>query len=208
MTRPAPVRLIVAAALTALALTGCSGGGDDTPSGSPSAGGSASSSGAPSTSGSAAPSAVPSSAETSGIDPQNPPEPIASATVPAVSPGESDPKATLTVDLLGLKRQDDLVVATFAFTPSSTDDEADWLYAWLGGQGWSPYLVDTKNLTRHDVVKSKDGVSFASDYQGSKFSSGQTWYAFAAFAAPPTDVTTVDVAAVDGAPAFTEVPIS
>ncbi|WP_205859397.1 hypothetical protein [Phycicoccus flavus] len=202
------------ALLTTLALAACSGDdGGDAATATPSAG---AASGAPSgttggttsPSASAAPSVVPSSAETAGVDPANPPDPIASVTIPAVSPDETDPKATLEVDLLSLRREGRIVVATFAFTPTSTDTKDGWLYDWLGGQSWQPYLVDTTNLRRHDVLRSSDGRYYRSNYQGSRFASGQTWYAYAGFAAPPDGVSTLDVAAVDGAPAFRGVTIS
>lgn len=208
-SRPA-AHLLAATTLSALALTGCSviGGGGD--GGSDDSSSAAESSAADSNSDSDSPSAVASSAETAGIDPDNLPEPIGTATIPAVSPADSDPKATLKVELLGLERKGELVVATFAFTPKSTDDGHAHLYDWLGGTGWKPYLVDTTNLKRHDVVEDKETLgitAYRSDYSGSEFASGQTWYAYAGFAAPPKDVTSVDIAAVDGAPAFTGVPI-
>lgn len=45
------------------------------------------------------------------------------------------------------------------------------------------------------------------DYQGAKFRPGQTFYAYASFAAPPTDVTSITVSLTDGAPAAAQVPI-
>lgn len=207
MTSSTTARLIAVGVLAALVLTSCSGG-EDAPDAATSASASSEPTASSAGSGAAAPSAVPSSAETSGIDPQNPPEAIASATIPAVAPQQTDPGASLRVDLLSLRRSGELVVATFAFTPTSTDDSDGWLYDWLGNQGWEPYLVDTENLRRHDVVRGEGGAVFASAYQGSKFASGQTWYAYAGFAAPPEGVTTMDVAAVDGAPVFTAVPVS
>lgn len=111
------------------------------------------------------------------------------------------------VDLLSLQRRGELVVATFAFTPSSVDDTPAALYHWLGNTLWSPFLVDTVNLRRHDVIEGQQR-RYQSAYLGGKFASGQTWYAFAAFAAPPPEVTEMDVAVIDGAPVVAGVPLS
>ena len=67
--------------------------------------------------------------------------------------------------------------------------------------------MDSRNLKLHNVVKA-GGQLVASDYQGSEFSPGQTFYAYAVFGAPPEDVTTMDVIASHGLPAFIAVPIS
>ena len=47
-------------------------------------------------------------------------------------------------------------------------DAPEWIWDYLGGQAWRPHLIDTQNLTRHDVLR--QGVTFAmTDYQGVKF---------------------------------------
>lgn len=142
-----------------------------------------------------------------GIDPADPPKPIASSTTAAVVKG--DPKATLRIDLLGLKRQGKTVLANFGFTVSSTGGSEDerWIYDYLGGTSWNPQLVDSTNLKLHKVVRA-GGLSVATAYQGAKFRPGQTLYAYAVFAAPPENVTTMDVMPSDNVPAIPGVPLS
>lgn len=198
--------VVAAAALSTLALTACSGGDSDAKNTS-------TPQGASTTSSPAAKSADPNSdalaaeAAKAGVDPANPPKAIVSAVAPAVV--EGDPKATMKIDVLGLKRQGKTVIASYAFTVTSPagSDKADWLYDYLGGHGWNPALVDSKNLKLHKVVRANDN-QVASDYQGAEFRPGQTFYAYAVFAAPPEDVTTMDVLASDGVPAFPTVPLS
>lgn len=204
MTRPAPSRLIAAAALAALALTACTGDDPEPPTGA-TAGTSVSPPGSSSASPTA--SALPSSAASAGIDPANPPEPLASATIQAKSPATNDPDARVTVDLLALKRSGKLLVATFAFTPQSSNDQAQPLSFWLPSNVfWQPKLIDPVNLRLHKVV-SADG-DLQTGFVSAMVASGQTFYAFAVFGAPPESVTAMDVIPVGGAPTFTGVPIS
>ena len=138
------------------------------------------------------------SAEAAGFDMENMPEPVASEDIPAVV--EGDPDATMTVDFYGLHREGKTVVGQFAFTVNANGGEGeDWLYGYLGRQSWEPFLVDSQNLRKHSVLKGANNSAKAqTNYQGPKFAPGQTYYAFAVFAAPPNDVQEVQVSAVDG----------
>lgn len=138
------------------------------------------------------------SAAAAGVDLTTLGEPVATAEIPANVEGDSE--ATMTVELFGLEKQGETVVATFAFTVNSTSqsDEHRYLYHYLGNSGWHPYAIDTVNLNKHGVLGgAKRGQT---DYQGMRFKPGQTFYAYASFAAPPADVTTMDVMMVEGAP--------
>ncbi|GAA5167760.1 hypothetical protein [Ornithinimicrobium tianjinense] len=196
----------------ALALTGCSQGQDDT------AGQDAQGQQPPATQAEQAPVAqsqqpadasatvedvTADSAAAAGVD-LTAVDPLATATVPAVVEGDAD--ATMEVALLGLRRDGKVLVGTYSFTVTSDapNPEPRWIYHYLGDQGWDPYLVDTVNLTRHDVL---GNGSAQTDYQGPKFLPGQTLYAYAMFAAPAEDVTEMSVSLVDSAPAVTGVPI-
>lgn len=203
-------RFVVAVACAgALALTGCSGSADEgnteptTAATDTAAADAGTSPTAEATGGAGAPV----NAEAVNIDPDNLPPSLGSVVVPAVV--EGDPEATMKVDLLGLERQDQVVIATYSFvvtSSSSTKDE--WLYDYLGNSPWRPTLVDTKNLKLHAVLRpTGGGPEVMTEYQGSKFAPGQTYFAFAAFAAPPADVTTMTVNAVEGGAAFTDVPL-
>ena len=179
-------------------LVGCTiGGGDPTPT-------TTQSSVAPSA-GTTAPSSVEaSSAAQAGVDLTNLPAPIASATIAAHVSG--DPNAKLTINLHQLRRTGKVVTATFSFQVTSTVTEADSLFDYLNRQSWWPYLVDTQNLKRHDVVTGGGARAKTDDL--TSFAPGQTLYAYAMFAAPPQDVTTVDVQMLGGAPTATNVPIT
>lgn len=210
MTSRASRVLCAGAIAAALTLTGCSGGDSD-------AEGASGSDSSPSSQQSSGPSAdtrntgeqeeLLAEAKKAGIDPANPPKPITSTSQPAVVKG--DPKATLKIDLLGVKRQEKTVMVTVAFTVNATSNVAEerWLYHYLGNESWRPTLIDTKSLNLHKVVRA--GVSHVqTDSQGPKFLPGQTMYAFALFAAPPNDVSSVDVVLNEGLLPIPAVPIS
>lgn len=208
MTPTSTRTLLAAAVASSLLLVGCSGGGPQQAS-TPPAGGTSSAPGATAAA-SADPSAEAAAAEASkaGIDPANPPKPIASSTTAAVV--EGDPNATMRVDLLGLKRSGKTVLASYAFTVTAADgasDEPRMLYHYLGNSSWRPQLVDTTNLTLHEVVRA-DGSAVQTDDQGVTFRPGQTLYAYAVFAAPPESVTTIDAVLADNVPAVPGAPIS
>lgn len=148
------------------------------------------------------------SAEAAGLDPNDLPDPVASQGIPAAVDG--DEKATMTVELFPLKRQGETVVAQFAFTVNSDkvdeDDDGDDLYGYLGGS-WTPFLVDSQNLRKHNVLE-KFPQRAQTGIQQTKFKPGQTHCAFAVFAAPPPDVKEVEVSVVDGMNLATGVKIS
>lgn len=133
-------------------------------------------------------------------------DPIVTATVPAVV--ELDPDATMEVSLYSLTRDGETLHGVFSFLVTSENgaDDAQWLYDYLGATAWEPHLIDPVNLARHDVLGDHRGRAMT-DYQGAKFRPGQTFYAYASFAAPPTDVTSITVSLTDGAPAAAQVPI-
>lgn len=146
------------------------------------------------------------SAAAAGVDPSTVGEPIATVSVPARV--EGDPEATMDVSLYSLTRDGESLIGIYSFTVRSETgaDAPEWIWDYLGGQAWRPHLIDTQNLTRHDVLR--QGVTFAmTDYQGVKFRPGQTLFAYAAFAAPPADVTTMTASLVDGAAAVPEAPV-
>lgn len=143
------------------------------------------------------------SPESAGLDPNNLPDPIASEEVPATV--EGDPDATMTVDFYGLERNGETLVGQFAFTVNADSDEPRWIYHYLGDSSWNPYLLDTQNLRKHSVIGDTNSRAQTA-YQGAKFAPGQTFYAFAVFAAPE-DADSVSVSAVEGAPLVTDVQV-
>ena len=197
MNRPA---LIPAAVLTVvIGLAGCSVPGTNPPSQQPSAGASASAS--------ASPGAVESeTAQQAGVDLTNLPAPIASGTMRAVV--EGDPDATITVALHSLKRTGKVLTGIFSFRVTSTDQARNNLFNYLGQTSWAPFLVDTVNLNRHDLLTGGGAPAKTDEVLMPKFSPGQTVYAYAMFAAPATTVTAMNVQLVGTVPTATDVPIS
>lgn len=147
----------------------------------------------------------PGSAEAAGLDMNDLPDPIASQDVPATVEGDDD--ATMTVELFALKRQGETVIGQFGFTVNGNSTEEDDLYGYLGDASWSPFLVDSQNLRKHKVLE-KFPQRAQTAYQSTNFKPGQTYYAFAVFAAPPPDVKEVEVSVVDGMNLVTGAEIS
>lgn len=195
MNRPS---LIPAAALTLLVgLAGCSIPGTNPPSQQPSSSATAS----------PTPGSVESqSAQEAGVDLTNLPAPIASGTMPATVDG--DPNATLTVALHSLKRSGKVVTAVFSFRVTSTVQASTNLFNYLGRSVWFPYLVDVDNLNRHDTLSGGGARAMTDTVLSPKFSPGQTFFAYAMFAAPPASVTSMNVQMTSGLPTVIGVPLS
>ena len=146
------------------------------------------------------------SAAAAGVDLAAVGDPIGTTTVPAVV--EGDNAATMDVSLYSLTRDGETVVAVYSFHVNSETgaDTAKALYHYLGNRRWTPHLIDTTNLTRHDVLAG--GTTQAmTDSQRAHFRPGQTLFAYAAFAAPPEDVDTMTASVVDGGAVVQEVPV-
>lgn len=203
-------RTTAVAAAAALALTGCSlvggddsdGGGDQGSSSSETSGGD---SGDEGDSGDVSGADdVDGAAEEAGVDPKKPPKPQASVTMPGNS--EADEPTDMTVDLISLKRQGELMVLTVGVTPDEkSTGEPDSFFGWTESI-FSPQVIDTKNLKVHNVAKSK-ATPVATGSSTVEFGPDQTLYMYAAFAAPPKDVDTVTVKVAEGAPPFTGVKV-
>lgn len=145
------------------------------------------------------------SAQAAGVDLTNLPAPIARGTAPAVVNG--DPDATVEITLYSLKRSGKVVTGTFSFrVESKVPGTRNSLFGYLGTTWW-PYLVDTTNLRRHDVLVG-GGSRASTDVTGLRFEPAQTVYAYAMFAAPPDDVTAMDVQLFTALPTALGVPIT
>jgi hypothetical protein len=64
-----------------------------------------------------------------GVDPSNPGKPIASVT--ATTGMAADPRGTIKVDVLSLKRKDKLLVLTLQVTPTNSLSEPQALFTLL-----------------------------------------------------------------------------
>jgi hypothetical protein len=191
-----------AATLAALALTaaGCSGATDDqgaqetSTSAAPAASSSPSASADPQENGSA----------TAGVGLEDLANPI--ATVEAKTGMEDDPEGTVKVDVLGLARKDKLLILTAAVTPQNSLAEPQSLFGVLGSHSWMPTLVDTVNLKQYSPVRAKGGAMRTGDLTV-KAASGQPMFVYAVFAAPPADVTKINVLFADSIPVLMDVPV-
>ncbi len=198
------VRLLSAAVTAALALTATACSNEEQEKPGPAAGGvpSSATSSAPSSGASADPEENGSAAAGVGLEALA--NPI--ATVEARTGMEKDPAGTVKVDILGLKRKDKLLILTAAVTPKNSLAEPQSLFRVLGSHSWSPTLVDTANLKQYSVVRARGG-QLASGDLSVKAGSGQPMFVYAVFAAPPAEVTTINVLFADSIPALTDVAI-
>ncbi len=205
-------RTAAAAAVVALTLGGCGALGGDDDSGSDGENTSTSSTGSGDEDGDSDEESgegsgsddVDGAAEEAGIDPKKPPKALASVTMPANS--EADEPTDMTVDLISLKRQGELMVLTVGVTPDEkSKGKPSTFFNWTQSV-FAPQVIDTKNLKVHNVAKSK-ATRLATGSSTVEFGPDQTMYMYAAFAAPPKDVDTVTVNAVEGAPPFTGVKV-
>lgn len=123
---------------------------------------------------------------------KNYPEPIFTTEAAAIVKG--DPNATLTASLHELKRDGDTVTAFYSFTLNTTVKEEQDFYDLNGRLRWTPFVIDTKNLRKHRPLSTTNNQERAmTELIDVDIMPGQTAYAFATFAAPPEDVTTMDV---------------
>ena len=141
-----------------------------------------------------------------GIDANNPPQPIGTATVQI--PISEDPKAKITVDVLSLRRKDKLLVLTAALTPTNSSDGAQAMFTLLGNGFWSPSLIDSVNLKQYSPVRVSGGGELMTSVTSVRAVSGQPMYVYAVFAAPPQDVTHLAVIFNSSVPVITGVPLS
>ncbi|MBX6765600.1 MAG: hypothetical protein IRY90_00315 [Actinomadura rubrobrunea] len=176
------VRIAIAAAAFMVAATGCSvfgTGGDSEGS-----------------------SATPKSTASAGVDVN---KTVAKATFPSpLADG-----ATVDVKIHGLHRTGKLAVLTVSMTPhvpGEVDDDDISPYDINGGRGIYPYLVDTVNLKRHVLLKDAEDKELGSDDVFTDGRNNTPMYLRYIFAAPPENVSTMDVYLGEWPP-FRNVPL-
>lgn len=181
-------RAIALGAATAVALSGCSmlgdGGGDG--------------SDASSTSGVVNGDANTNGAKSAGIDLKNPPKPIAEAMI-SVSQDDIDETK---VELLELRRDDNVMLATFRLTGEGRGTESKTAFKLLGWNSFAPVLIDMKNLEKYQHV----GDLTSSDTQA-EAPLGQPVYVFTAFPLPRDGVTEMDLRVTSESPAIEDIPM-
>jgi hypothetical protein len=139
-----------------------------------------------------------------GIDPMKPPKPITSFTAPA--PYEKDPAATARFDIYSIRRQGKLAILTLSVTPTFSTVDSPSLYSLMGSHSLAPTLIDPVNLREYKVVSSGSG-NLSSNDMSAKTLSGKPMFLWAAFAAPPTNVSRVTLNLYDTLPGITGVPV-
>lgn len=118
--------------------------------------------------------------------------------------------ATIDVAVLGLETSDKLATLTLSFSPHYADappDEEISIYDMNGEDPLYVSLLDAKNLRRYVPVMDSEGQTLATDEVGASAINNDVVTARYTFAAPPADVSEVDVV-VGNWPPFPAVPIT
>ena len=187
--------VVVGLLITALlGLTGCSVAG---------LGGGSAAGGPSPTAAPGPPTAAPGTA-TPTVSPDVVRNPLATVQVPLSL--QQDPKATLKVDVLGLRRQGRVMVLNAALTPTTTQEDGLNLYQMLGQQSWQPQLIDVDNLKLYKVATANSSELRSKDL-GDEVSSGSTLLVEATFAAPPPGVDVLNLQFADQIPTFQAVRV-
>lgn len=120
------------------------------------------------------------------------------------------PDATVEVAVHGLNRRGRLLDLVFSLTPrvpgGDQSDQRINPYRILGRQSLNVTLIDTVNLKRHLVVKDSRGRELKPDDVWTNTLIGRQLVLTYTFAAPPEDVTKMDVHIANWPP-FTDVPV-
>ncbi|QBF47564.1 hypothetical protein [Janibacter limosus] len=184
-------RAIALGAATAVALSGCSmlGGGDDR--------GSAGSSSSSQTSGVVTGDDA-NGAKAAGIDLKNPPKAIAEQTITVDQDSVDETK----VELLELRRDDNVMLATFRLTGTGRGTEDKSAFKLLGWTSFAPVLIDMKNLEKYKHVE-----DLTSDDVTAEAPLGQPVYMFTAFPLPKDGVTEMDLRVTSESPAIEDIPM-
>lgn len=190
-------RAIAALVLIPLLLSGCA---RDTTSESPAAGVSSAASEEPQDDASRAPggSAAPSGKVT-----------VAKGSVAQTVNAVDATNATVDLVVSPLQVRDKLATLSVTFTPRYADaapDESISLYDVNGGSPVYVSLVDTVGLRRYVVVEDSAGQNLGSDEVSTSATNGSSAQLSYTFAAPPEDLTDIDVQISDFPP-FIDVPI-
>jgi len=116
--------------------------------------------------------------------------------------------ATVDVKIHGLHRTGKLAVLSVSLTPHVPGEHDDDIspYDINGNRGLYPYLVDPVNAKRHVVLKDAKGAELGSHDVFTNGRNNTPMYLRYTFAAPPENVSTVDVY-IGEWPPFRNVPL-
>lgn len=137
-------------------------------------------------------------AKVAGIDLKNPPAAIAEATVQI----NNDSVDTTKIELLELRRDDNVMLATFRLTGEGRGTENKSAFKLLGWSSFEPVLIDMKNLEKYRHVD-----DLTSDATEASAPLGQPVYVFTAFPLAREGVTAMDLRVTSESPAIEDVPM-
>lgn len=192
------ISAIALSAAAAVALTGCSLGDSDQASGDDSGQAAHSAQNAASGSDGGGVDAEESGAKDAGIDPDNPPKAIASTTLHV----ENDAVDSTKVELVELRRDENVMVATFRLTGQGRGTEDTSAFDLLGDNTFAPTFVDFKNMEKYTNVTDLTSNDIAAEAP-----LGKPVYVFTAFPLPRQGVDTMDLQLISARPEITDVPM-
>ena len=181
-------RVFALGAAAALALSGCSLVGGDDDAGSSSSTSSGVVNGDASTNG----------AKAAGIALDNPPKPMAELRLQI----NGDDVETTKVELLELRRKDNVMLATFRLTGDGRGTEPTSAFYLLGAGNFEPTFIDMKRLEKYEHVS-----ELTSSVTEATAPLGEPVYVFTAFPLPREGVTEMDLHVTSAAPAIEAVPM-
>ncbi|MFX4286331.1 hypothetical protein ACQBJO_17010 [Janibacter sp. G349] len=185
-------RVFALGAAAALALSGCSlVGGDDT-------GSDASSSSSSTSSGVVNGDASTNGAKEAGIDLDNPPKPMAEATIKINQNSIDETK----MELLELRRSDNVMLATFRLTGTGRGTEVQSAFRLLGMTSFDPTFIDMKRLEKYQHVG-----QLTSNMVQAKAPLGEPVYVFTAFPLPKDGVSELDLRMTSDSPSIEAIPM-
>lgn len=190
-------RAVALAAATATALSGCSMLQQDADSSSESQ--SSGSSEGSESSGTVNADTEKNGAKAANIDLENPPEAIASVTLDRLN---HDTVEKTKVELVELRKDTNVMLATFRLTGEGRGTEDARAWDLLGDTSFDPVFVDMENMEKYHNV---DDLTSSDTYTEAPL--GQPLYMFTAFPLPREGVETMDLQIVSARPEIVDVPM-
>ena len=138
-------------------------------------------------------------AKDAAIDPDDPPEAIAETSLKNLNAGDVD---STTVELVELRRDDNVMLATFRLTGKGRGTENQSAYDLLGENSFDPVFVDMENMEKYTKVD-----DLTSDAVFTEAPLGQPVYMFTAFPLPREGVDTMDLQVLSARPEIVDVPM-
>lgn len=138
-------------------------------------------------------------AKEAGIDLKNPPKPMAKATFKPANDQDID---RTTIELLELRRRDNVMVATFRLTGEGRGNANKNAFYLLGATSFAPVFIDMQKLEKY---KSIDDLT--SDESSTTAPLGEPVFLFTAFPLPRDGVTSMDLRMNSFTPVIEDVPM-